>query len=139
VRLEATIQSVRRNGDWYEVEVDGLNGAKLATKLDKLGRAAFALEGQRAQIEYEVRKKTTKDREYTNYYLSEVHPADIPEVPSAPERSQTDVERELRIMRQTAAKVAVQLLEYVEPGERNFKTMIVLADRLVGYFMRGAS
>jgi len=48
----------------------------------------------------------------------------------------TDV-REARIMRQAAAKVAVQLIDHLDPGDRTLASVVRISEQLVGYFRDG--
>jgi hypothetical protein len=45
--------------------------------------------------------------------------------------------RESRIMRQAAAKVAVQLLQHLEPEARKLASLVAISEQLVGYFRDG--
>jgi len=49
----------------------------------------------------------------------------------------TDQVREAKIHRQTAAKVAVQLLQYLTPEERNLASLVRISEQLVHYFDNG--
>lgn len=46
-------------------------------------------------------------------------------------------EENLRIMRQSGAKVAVQLLSFFPPAEQTPETLLALSDHLVEYFVNG--
>ena len=45
--------------------------------------------------------------------------------------------REQKIHRQTASKVAAQLLSYLPENERTMATLLVLSERLVAYYDNG--
>ena len=62
-----------------------------------------------------------------------VQPVATPMVAQAPQQDQ----REQKIHRQTAAKVAAILLGYLPEGERTLSTLLVLSERLVAYFDTG--
>lgn len=62
-----------------------------------------------------------------------VQPQVQPMVAQAPQQDQ----REQKIHRQTAAKVAAILLGYLPEGERTLSTLLVVSERLVAYFDTG--
>lgn len=114
------------------------NDAVYETWKDAVASSAVALIGRPAQIEYTVRK----NGDYTNYTLTTVAPFDqketsgAPAAPAQPPVQLTEKERkkELRIMRQSASKVAIDLLR---DDERTFENLVVLAERLIRYFAGG--
>lgn len=59
-----------------------------------------------------------------------------PQVTPMAQAPQGDL-REQKIHRQTASKVAAIMLTYVKPEEQNMTTLLVLAERLVGYYNTG--
>jgi hypothetical protein len=62
------------------------------------------------------------------------------QVPATPQNSRWLAEREYErpfIHRQSAAKIAVEMLAYVDEADRNMSTLLVLSERLVSYFDRG--
>lgn len=47
--------------------------------------------------------------------------------------------REMKIMRQAGAKVAVALLQHLDPSERNLASLVAISEQLVKYFNEGVS
>ena len=60
----------------------------------------------------------------------------MPQPPLVPQVS-TDALREAKIHRQTATKVAVQLLGYLVPDERNLASLVRISEQLVHYYDNG--
>lgn len=56
---------------------------------------------------------------------------------AAPAQSYNDDPKQGKIHRQTATKVAAQLLPYLPEGERNLATLFTLSERLVAYYDDG--
>jgi hypothetical protein len=63
-------------------------------------------------------------------------PQPQPVVQQQPVQQRPDL-REVKIHRQTAAKVAVQLLEHLDPEERNLSSLLRISEQLVKYFDEG--
>jgi len=57
-------------------------------------------------------------------------------MPQAPLIPQPDL-REAKIHRQTASKVAVELLQYLDPAERNLASLVRISEQLVQYYDHG--
>jgi len=57
-------------------------------------------------------------------------------MPQAPLVPQGDL-REAKIHRQTASKVAVELLQYLDPAERNLASLVRISEQLVQYYDNG--
>lgn len=103
--------------------------------------------GEPATIEFDV---TAGSNGYTNRTITAVlasqgvepyqESSSSPEaVKTAPMASGGPSERETQIHRQTASKVAAQLLQYFDPEERTLDTFYVIAEQLVDYFANGQS
>jgi hypothetical protein len=45
--------------------------------------------------------------------------------------------REMKIMRQAASKVSVELLQHLDPAERNLASLVAISEQLVKYFNEG--
>jgi len=57
--------------------------------------------------------------------------------PQQPQVRVSDDLREARIMRQSAAKVSVELLAHLDPPDRNLASLVRISEQLVGYFRDG--
>jgi hypothetical protein len=62
--------------------------------------------------------------------------APAPVQQQAPQGGMSDA-REMKIMRQAAAKVSVELLQHLEPGERTLASLVRISEQLVKYFDQG--
>jgi hypothetical protein len=64
-------------------------------------------------------------------------PGPTPQAPFAPPMVPLDDPKQAKIHRQTGAKVAVQLLQYLTPEERNLASLVRISEQLVHYFDNG--
>jgi len=64
-------------------------------------------------------------------------PQTFAQQPAAVPFVNTDAAREAKIHRQTASKVAVQLLAYLVPDERNLASLVRISEQLVKYYDEG--
>ena len=63
----------------------------------------------------------------------------VPQQPQVPAGVVTDTDREGRIMRQSAAKVAAELIQHRPLEERTIRTLVATSEQLVKYFRDGVS
>lgn len=135
IRVKDVRQKTTSKGDLYEL-VDE-DGNEYATKKRDVAESARDLRGAEAEIEF----TESRNGQWLNLWLESVMP-----VRTAPSNGFTQVtqtapdispQREMRIMREAAAKVAVEQLRYLLPAEQTFATLQVLTDWWVDYFING--
>lgn len=143
-----TITEVTRKetskGDLFLVQA---GGQEYSTMKLPLAAAAKGLIGKQVELEY---KETTKvgsaGQVFTNRYLDDVRLATT-QIPFAPTVSSgaaiawpseaSGSDKEGRIMRQSAAKVAVHLLPHLPAETRSPASVIAMADFFFDYFVNG--
>jgi hypothetical protein len=125
-----TVNTARGSGDVYTVEAD----RKYTTWKRDIAQAAKELIGQDAEIAYSEQQKG----DFTNYYIDSVLPlrGTAPDFERAPGPVPQDV-KEQRIMRQTAAKVAVEQLRYFTPDDQTKEMLVALTEMWHDYFENG--
>lgn len=135
VRINAVNVKPTSKADIYEIACDDNN--EYATFDVNIARAARALIGQTVNMEYVEKQKG----QYVNLYCEGVSAVNgfqqQPEFTQAPANTASP-DRELRIMRQTAAKVGVLLLPFLPDHEQTPTGLLAIADYLVDYFVEGA-
>lgn len=158
--IEGPVEEHTVRGEWHSFRI---GNRRVSTKQKDIADQAASLLGQMVQadiVEYESDKiNEHTGLPFTNRYLNSIVPATTAAPPSSgapspasqpgpePTRAQLSPaptpstapppaveERELRIMRQSAAKVAVEILR---PEERNVGHVIVVAEELLRYFRGG--
>lgn len=140
-----SIKSTSR-GDLFVVKA---GGTEYSTFASAMGNQARQLTGQTVALRF-VEKNVEKDgRSYTNRYYEGAEPystgdfgnnsAGLTQLPipftGSPAPSEPD--RQLKIMRQTATKVAAHLMPYLPEGERTPMGLLAMADFLVLYYEHG--
>jgi hypothetical protein len=151
-----------RNGGWVAVAITEPGNEwpkKLSTKKPELIQAAQSMMGQVVTALYNEQEGNSINPHtgmpYTNRYLEAVSlGASAPQVqPMVQQQPQTfapqptatiqhvvaptDNLREKKIMRQTATKVAVNLLQHLDEGSRNLASMVAISEQLVKYYEEG--
>ena len=128
-------------------EFDADNGMRLATFSQDIANHAHLLQGAPVEVVYSTRRKG----EYVNYTLLGVQPADGNSPTAAksaetvakttPPLSEEQKKKEIRIMRQSAAKVAVKIIGWLPEGhtDKTVDSVIVVSERLLRYFPGGPS
>lgn len=84
------------------------------------------------QQQYQPQPQTAVQPQPQTNYVPQPQPIQQPQ-PMAPMVDQ----REIKIHRQTASKVAVQLLGYLVPDERNLASLVRISEQLVHYYDNG--
>lgn len=165
-QTEATIQRVdfdQRTG-WYTIHTDQ---GEFSTKFPEPAQEAQNYVGQRVSLVYQLSeaRQGRNGQWYQSRYLRRINAAyaqpqstqaqqqlpqpfpgtsiaqpQIPPQPQAqiPQSPSTD-EREMRIMRQTAGKLAVTTMTLVPSEERTFANQLIIAEAWLRYFIHGKS
>lgn len=152
-QAEATIQSVTHDAQsgWYTITTDQ---GEFSTKFPEPAQEAHGYVGQRVTLVYQEPppRQGRNGQWYQSRYLRRIiaaygapqqqpmHPsvqAFQPERPAQPQAPPQQDSRELRIMRQTAAKLAVQTIALVPSDERSFSNQVAVAEAWLRYFVNG--
>jgi hypothetical protein len=161
--VEATIQSVEFDNGWYRVNTDQ---GEFSTKYQDRGSEAQQFIGQRVLIAFQQGdpRQGRNGQWYQSRYLSRITspgyvapqlpgaqqggfaqapspqmPGPPPPQPQLPPRQQGEDEntRNTRIMRQTAAKLAVWTMPLVPSEQRSFENQLAIAEAWMRYFIGG--
>lgn len=160
VRIREVKARTTTRGDIYDLHAD--DNQEYATFDKGLALTAQSLSGPQAPLVTLTYTEKQKGQ-YTNRYAEKIEQAQtqlgvgqiafgpgpaqalaptvtqnvLPQLPvAAPPMS--GVDKEMRIMRQTASKVAVHLLPYLPAHEQTPQGLLTMADFLVDYFVEGA-
>jgi hypothetical protein len=131
-------------------QVTTTDGIEYSTFNGALANQARQLVGQQVLLSFTEKQIQKNGQTYTNRYYEGAEPTngvaaapapwgsvDVPQlsfpVPGAP----PEVARELKIMRQTATKVAAHMLVYLPETERTPDGLVAIAEYLVSYYQDG--
>lgn len=125
-------------GDLFQVTT--ADGTEYSTFNAGLGHQARQLIGRNVLLRF-IEKTVDKDgRTFVNRYYEGAEPVED-SFGSAPDAQfdapPTGDTKEMRIMRQTATKVAAHVLGYLDESERNRESLIAVAEYLVAYYRNG--
>lgn len=134
-------------GDLFVVKA---GGTEYSTFARAMGEQARQLAGQTVALRF-VEKDVSKDgRTYTNRYYEGAEPysagnfgngqAGLTQLPipfTGSSGSPSEPDRQIKIMRQTATKVAAHLMPYLPESERTPTGLLAMADFLVLYYEHG--
>jgi hypothetical protein len=128
-------QKTTAKGDLYAL-VD-TDGNEYTTFKRDIAESARSLKGAEAEVEF----NETRNGTWLNLWLENVVPVRTeptsgftPVTQHAPDISP---QREMRIMREAASKVAVEQLRYLLPAEQTIATLMTLTDWWVDYYLNG--
>lgn len=136
-----------QRGPWSMHLFKDAAGVSFQTFDSGLGNRAAQLLHQTVRLVYEPE---TNQRGYTNNVLKAIEiaaggtqptqafaPQPAPQLAPAPQQRGNDPEREERIMRQSGAKVAVELIGFFPEDQRTLNNLVLISESLVKYFTAG--
>lgn len=132
--VTATVEDVlvKETASGKTVYIVKAGGMELSTLSRELAQDAKDSKGDEVQLEYTEKQ----NGRYTNRYLERIRPPESDGFTKV-QASIAGADKELRIMRQTAAKVATAQLVYFPATEQTQATLQQLTEMWVSYFVNG--